>query len=146
MEGLVNATLSDPYLGVFAANCTLLTFNDDTDSSNSRLQFRVPADGVFIVAATGCCDEAFSGQGDESGTYQTTFATPAPALGFISGRVVDAVTNIPLSGVEAPFASAQLLRCNAGECVESTAFESLTSDGVFRFAQDSDGLPLPVGN
>lgn len=49
-------TLGDPFLGFFDSACTLLSFNDDSGTLNSRLIITVPADGVFVLGVTRCCD------------------------------------------------------------------------------------------
>lgn len=62
-------TLGDPYLGLFDSNCNLLAYNDDSGGTvNSRLVFTVPANGVFVLAATGCCDLNFDGSHGHTGT------------------------------------------------------------------------------
>src|SRR5919106_935115 len=79
-------TLGDPFLGLFDSGCNLLTLNDDTETLNSRLSFDVPPDGIFILAASSCCDGEFTGNGGSSGTSQLTISPPPPSIGSISGR------------------------------------------------------------
>ncbi len=146
-------TLPDPFLGLFDSNCNLLevnddtgTLNDDTGTLNSRLQFAIPEDGIFILAATSCCDVSFIGEGGSSGTYQITIAPPPPSIGSVSGRVIDAVTGLPLRGDVSPFASANLLRCSDGDCFEYVGFQATDSEGQFQFTLDDfNGNPLEVG-
>jgi hypothetical protein len=123
----------------------LLASNDDAGVGvNSRLLFDVPADGVFVLAATSFPDFDFTGQGDFSGTYQLTISPPPPFLASISGRIVDARTGEPLPGDESPFAFADLLRC-VGDICEVVNSQSADGEGRFRFERDFDGQPLPVG-
>jgi hypothetical protein len=67
-----SGTLPDPYLGFFDSTCQLVAANDDYQSLNSRLLLTVPADGIFILGATQCCDSEFLGGG--LGTYRMTIA------------------------------------------------------------------------
>jgi hypothetical protein len=137
-------TLQDPLLGLFDSNCNLIAANDDSGGTlNSRLSFLIPADGIFILAATAYADFGFTGAGGYSGTYRMSIAAVV-AIGSISGRVVDGVTEEPLPGDVAPFATAQLLRCEASGCawVNSTQADS---EARFWFNTDSAGQPLEVG-
>jgi hypothetical protein len=137
-------TLGDPFLGLFDSGCNLLQLNDDSVGLNSRLRFEVPPDGVFILAASSCCDSQFTGDGGSSGTYQLTIAPPPPAIGSISGRIVDALTGEPLPGNEPPFAFVELLRCENDTCFVVNS-QNVDGEGRFRFEQDFEGQPLPVG-
>lgn len=137
-------TLGDPFLGLFDSGCNLLQLNDDSVGLNSRLRFEVPADGVFILAASSCCDSQFTGDGGSSGTYQLTVAQAPPSIGSISGRVVDALTGEPLPGNEPPFAFVELLRCENDTCFGVNS-QNVDGEGRFRFEQDFEGQPLPVG-
>lgn len=139
-------TLSDPYLGLFDSGCSLLAVNDDSGSFNSHLAFSVPVDGVFILAASSCCDSDFTGNGGSEGTYQLAISPLPPSISSISGRVVDLYSGAPLSGSDPPFASVELRRCAGDECFESVGFKSTDSDGRFEFTRDDifDGL-LPAG-
>ncbi|MBI3798970.1 MAG: hypothetical protein HY268_18640 [Deltaproteobacteria bacterium] len=135
-------TLRDPFLGFFDAGCTRIAVNDDGGIGlNSRLVLVIPADGVFILGVTLCCDSGFVGGG--VGTYQLTI-TPFVAIGSISGRVVDAQTGEPLAGDTAPFSVARLLRCEGGECPQVSS-QNADAAGRFQFTQDSSGQPLEVG-
>jgi hypothetical protein len=138
-------TLPDPLLGLFDTDCNLLASDDDSGVGvNSRLTFDVPADGVFVLAATSFPDFDFTGQGNFSGTYQLTISPPPPFIGSISGRIVDARTGEPLPGNEPPFASADLVRCEGDTC-EFVSSQSADGEGRFRFERDSEGQPLLVG-
>ena len=72
-EATGKGTLSDPLLGLFDSSCNLIDLNDDNgDNLNSRLTFPVPADGIFILAATSFEDFGFTGDGCCSGSYTLT--------------------------------------------------------------------------
>lgn len=135
-------TLPDPLLGVFDSACQLIALNDDTGSLNSRVVVEVPADGQLVVAATAYPDFDFVGSGE--GSYRLTVDEFA-AIGTISGRLVDAVTGDPLPGVDFPFASAELVRCDDFGCFEFVAFDPADADGNFFFATDFNGAPLGEG-
>jgi hypothetical protein len=134
-------TLGDPFLGFFDSACNLIAFNDDYQSLNSRLVLTIPADGVFILAATTCCDSGFFGGG--VGTYQMTL-TPMVTIRSISGRVVNAVTGDLLPGDTDPFAFVRLLRCGEFGCFDMNS-PPADSEGRFRFVNDFGGQPLDVG-
>lgn len=136
--------VGDPVLGLFNSECILIAVNDDSGSLNSRLLFTIPADGVFVLAATGYPDFNFVGEGFYSGTYQLALA-PAVFAGSISGRVVDAVTGTPLPGDSQPFAIVELYRCSNGDCFEFVNSQSTDSMGEFRFDSDFNGVPLLAG-
>lgn len=139
-------TLQDPYLGLFDGACNLLQVNDDAGTTaNASLQFAVPASGLFVIAATSWDDANFTGQGEGGGTYQITVSPPPPPIGSINGRALDAVTGMPLSGVNAPTAAADLFKCSAEDCSENVASQSLTEQGQFMFNEDFEGFPLEVG-
>ncbi len=140
-------TLGDPYLGLFDSDCNLLAANDDSVLGlESRIDFEVPADGVFILAATGCCDGEFIGAHGQEGSYQLSILEPPPAIGSISGRVVDAMTGEPLSGIEPPYAFAEFFGCGDAGCFNNLAFLPVGADGTFRFETDNNGNPLVVGS
>jgi hypothetical protein len=134
-------TLDDPLLGLFDSACNLIESNDDTGTLNSRLVFAIPADRVFILAATSFPDGGFIGGG--VGTYQLTI-TRLAAIESISGRVVDAVTGDSLPGDAAPFAAVQLVRCEDFACFVVNAQDADTQ-GRFQFSVDGSGRPLEVG-
>lgn len=145
-QGTGKGTLSDPYLGFFDSNCNLIALNDDSGGYlNSRLEITIPADGVFVLAATRCCDSGFYGTyGGGSATYQLTI-TPVQYIGSISGRATDAFTQKPLRGDIAPFAFVRLLRCETYGCFD-VAGQNAGSDGRFLFETDSNGALLRTGN
>ncbi|HSL44672.1 MAG TPA: hypothetical protein VK897_14645 [Anaerolineales bacterium] len=137
-----NGTLVDPLLGVFDSNCSLLAYNDDNITRNSRLTIVVPEGGVFIVAATEFPDTGFVGGGN--GIYQLRLTALQP-IGAIHGTVTDAETGMPLTGDEIPFAFVHLLQCNEFGCLNVSG-QSPASDGSFYFDRDFNGAPLGAGN
>lgn len=134
-------SLEDPFLGFFDSACNLIAVNDDFQSLNSRLLLTIPADGVFILAATVCYDGGFLGGG--VGTYQMTI-TPFAAIRSISGRVIDALTGDPLPGNTDPFTFVRLLRCGEFGCSDVNGLPA-DSEGRFLFNRDFTGQPLEVG-
>jgi hypothetical protein len=145
LEGVFNEKepLQDPFLGLFDSACHLVTYNDDSaQSANSKLVFSVPADGIFILAATRCCDTQFVGGG--VGAYEMTISHFA-TIGSISGRIVDAITGNPLPGSDYPFPSVRLSRCGELGCDQVSFFVSPDSEGRFFFDRDFTGKPLEAG-
>ena len=138
-------TLVDPYLGLFNSDCDLMDINDDFMSLDSHIEFVVPPDGVFVLAASSCCDSDFDGDGHSSGTYQLTISLPPPAIGSIKGRVVNEVSGQPLSGDSWPYAYVELRRCVNDDCVEHVASMSASNDGTFYFERDYWNRLLSVG-
>jgi hypothetical protein len=152
LEGLDSAkgALDNPLAGVFDSSCNVIASDDDTGyGRNATVLFPLPADGVFIVAATSYPDGAFNGQGNSFSTYQLTADLP-PFAGPITGRLVDKISGAPLPGDAPPYASVQLFRCFNGEtsahpkweCQEFVNAEVTDSDGQFAFGTDRFGRPL----
>jgi hypothetical protein len=131
----------DPFLGLFDADCNLVTANDDYLNLNSRIDFAVPPGGVFILAVTGCCDWPFEGYHVQEGTYQLRLLEPPVPVAAVTGRVVDAVTGDPI-----PWSWVELIRCIREECYYSVNGQSTDENGVFRFESDSQGIPLDPAN
>jgi len=70
-------TLGDPFLGFFDSSCNLIALNDDGGVGlNSRLHLTIPADGVFVLAVTRCCDGSFTEGGE--GSYQLSIQEVLP--------------------------------------------------------------------
>ncbi|MEQ1486113.1 hypothetical protein [Methyloglobulus sp.] len=135
----------DPTLGVFDSSCILINSNDDDPAggtSNSKLTFIIPADGIFVLAATQCCDFGFNIGGN--GTYQLTLQ-PFQTIGSISGRLVNAVTQAALPGFPDPFATVMLQLCDPF-CHVVVSEEGVDSAGRFSFTNDSLGQPLEPGD
>jgi hypothetical protein len=131
----------DPFLGLFDSGCNLIHVNDDAEGFNARLRFTIPEDGVFILAATSCCDGGFNGAGGSDGPYQLLL-TPVALIGSISGRVVDAVTGTSLRGDDFPFGRVALYRCRDSICEEFVTEQATDLQGRFLFTRDDAGLPL----
>ncbi len=144
LEGaFFGGSLPDPFLGLFNSSCVLLATDDDSgEGRNARLEFTVPADGIFIVAVTGCCDPDF--QGGSIGSYRLTISDNV-AIRSIIGRLVDSVTGNPLTGFSFPFARAELRRCTNGQCLETIAFQSPDLAGQYKFDTDFSDKPLRAG-
>ncbi len=134
-------TLSDPFLGFFDSNCSLLALNDDSTSLNSHLEITIPADGVYILGATVCCDGEFVGGGE--GSYQLT-VTPVALIGSIRGRVTG-MAGTPLRGDVEPFAFVRLLQCGDFNCFDVNG-QATDGDGRFLFDSDANGEPLRAGS
>lgn len=69
---------------------------------------------------------------------------PVPVVGSIRGRLVDAVTNAPLSGVATPFARAELQRCIPGYGCSTYRHADADAQGNFVF-QSGQNSPLRPG-
>ncbi|MGH8593038.1 MAG: hypothetical protein ACREV3_04045 [Gammaproteobacteria bacterium] len=135
-------TLGDPFLGFFDSACNLVSLDDDGGGNlNSRLVITVPADGLFVLGVTRCCDGSFSEGG--FGSYRLTIA-PFAVIGSIGGQVLDAVTGDALPGDTDPFAFVELRRCDAFGCFFINGV-SADSVGRYLFSVDSSGQPLEVG-
>ena len=142
-QGSGKGTVEDPFLGAFDSSCNLIGMDDDSGGNlNSRLEFTIPSDGIYVLAATVCCDSGFNGGGN--GSYQLTVA-PLQVIGSISGRVTDAATGQFLRGDVAPFAYVRLLLCEEFGCFEVNA-QSADVDGRFHFTSYYDGRPLRPGS
>jgi len=130
-------TLSDPFLGFFNSACELQALNDDYGGLNSRLNLTIPGDGIYIMAATTCCDSEFLGGG--IGTYTMTVIVPA-LIDSITGTVVDADTSAPL-----PDVYTELDRCDLSGCWNWMGSQFTGPDGTFLFQTDAQGTPLTAG-
>ncbi len=68
-----NTSRIDTLLGTFDPSATLIAFDDDSSPFGSgladALNGNVNADGSIRFGVTGCCDDTFSGDHEESGTY-----------------------------------------------------------------------------
>jgi len=132
-------------LGLFSEQCTLLATNDFS-FDRPTIDFSVPVSGVFIVAVASQDDNAFSGNGFFSpGPYPLSFTLTPPAIGSISGRLVDAISRLPLMGAAPPFARVELRRCRDGFCPDFLGSQTVDARGMFRFQRDSFNRPIEVG-
>jgi hypothetical protein len=132
-------TLENPLLGLFDSHCQQL--GGGGFGSSSRVQFTVPADGIFVLAATSLPDFGFTGAGGSSGSYELSLSLP-PLAGAISGRVIDKVSRAPLRGDIFPFAQVELDRCDDNGCFEFVNTQPADSAGRFHFERDFAGNPL----
>lgn len=139
-------SLDDPLLGLFNSDCALIDLNDDSGSLESRLRFEVPADGHFVLAATGCCDWNFTGDHWHEGSYALVIEEAPPAIGSVSGRVVDSTTGQGLSGSAPSYAWASLYRCDGAYCWDFVTSTSASFDGRFEFATDYLQRPIEIGS
>lgn len=132
-------TLQDPYLGVFNSACGLVWYADDdptvANRLDARIEFQVPSDGVFVVAASSAYDWDFTGAGGGSGSY-TLSVRKLPVAKAISGRLVNSKTGAPLSG----FAGVSLIRCSADGFCFTTVGTAYTQDGSFRFEPGTESM------
>lgn len=140
-----SGTLNDPFLGWFDSDCELQQINDDYNGLNSRLFLTVPANDVFIVAASSCCDSEFTGNGGGTGTYELRISQAPPAIGSISAQAVDAISGAPLPGEAPPFAYFTLAECDDDDCSAIFFGDNADSEGRVSFTSGSDGEPLRVG-
>jgi len=101
----------------------------------------VPADGQLVIGITSLGDFGFTGAGFFTGTYSVKVDNFLPA-GSISGRVVDAATQLPLAGV-----FVNLTHCTDATCVSASNVYSVYTDplGQFTIAQGFTGAPLDPG-
>lgn len=135
-------TLADPFVGVYSSSCSRIAYadNDPTGGNwlDARLEVQVPADGVFVVAASGAYDWDFSGQGEGSGSYTLTVRR-VPVAEAIGGRLVDAETGAPVAG-----ASIDIVRCVEGFCSWTSGTTYTGEDGTFRFDKAGGTVWDPV--
>lgn len=135
-------TLDDPFLGVFNSSCSRIAYADNDPSGgnwlDARLEVRVPADGVFVVAASSAYDWDFTGHGDAPGSYTLSVRKVAVAQA-IGGRIVNSRTGAPVAG-----AGIDLVRCADGICFATSGTTFTGEDGLFRFDTASGTVWDPV--
>lgn len=138
LEGIwsQSGALAEPSLGVFGSGCSLQARTDGSAPSVS-LDFVVPEDGAFVVAATAYGDWDFTGHGAATGTYRLSMERQ-PLARAIRGRVVDART-----GSAVLDANVTLLWCPDG-CVEVAGGMLTDGDGGFRFENGGYALNIPL--
>lgn len=142
-----SGALEDPYLGLFDSQCGLVAANDDYQSLESRLDFVVPPDGTFILAATGCCDGSFEGYHGYQGAYVLAISEPPVPIDAITGHVVDGMTGEPLPGNVLPYSTAELRSCDTfGNCYYYLNSQYSDEFGAFYFDTDWLGNPLDPGD
>ncbi len=94
-------TMHNPLLGLFTSNCDWYGRNDDlveigVTSLDARLDFTVPQDGIFILAAAASPDEQFNGSSDDTGTY-TLRIDIAPTPPVVEPDVESLVPDTPIA-------------------------------------------------
>jgi len=140
-------SMSDPALAAFDSSCPFFpnwNWVDDNGGGdlNARLKIEVPANGTVVIAASAFPDyyygpyQPFSGFHWDQGTYQLT-VTELPVIGSISGRAVDRLFGGALRGDAAPYAVADLQRCDSPGSCYSVASQPTDSAGQFRFKRVS---------
>ncbi len=133
-------------IGLFSEQCTLLATGDFA-FGGPRIDFNVPASGIFIIAVASSDDNSFSGNGFfNPGPYTLSFLLQPPTIGSISGRVVDAISGLPLMGAVPPFARVDLARCIDGNCFQFISTQSVDARGMFLFQRDDQNAPIEVGD
>lgn len=137
-------TLYNGYLGLFDSACNLLAENYQYQGAEPKINFTVPEDGIFILAATGCC--SFDGWNWSEGTYRLSLTQPPVPVTAITGRLVDAVTGAPLAGNMPPYSWVELRRCRLAGCIYQVASLSPDESGAFSFETDYYGNPLDPGD
>jgi hypothetical protein len=147
LEGNVTApvTLHDPMLGMFDSNCNRVAWSDDSGADvNALLQFPVPDDGVYILAASSYGDYDFNGSGLDQGTYILEVDRLQP-IGAIRGRVVDAYSGAPLTGSAFPNVFVELYLCGEENRCNNIHGVHTDSDGFFEFTVYPGQEPLMEG-
>lgn len=134
-----SGTLEDPLLGIYDSSCTLTAANDDSGvGRDAQWLYRVPADGVVIVAATGTGDFSYTGTSTYTGSYQFRFGKPS---NVVYGAVSDAATQQPVAPDS--FVYVNLNSCEPGYdiCRSNVAQTAVDEDGNFYISM----LERPAG-
>jgi hypothetical protein len=133
---------SDQQIGVFDLECRLIA----RSGQSGAVDFTVPVSGNLTFAVASLGDTMFAGQGfSNPGPYRITLGLQPPSIGSITGRLVDAVSGEPLSGVGQPFATLSLARCVQGRCFANFTSTAVDAQGRFRVETDANALRLPPG-
>jgi len=123
-------SLLDSIIGVFDSSCQQIAMNDYAGPDmDSRVLFKVPADGVVIFAAAGFPDFFFEGSPYELGSY--TLKVIKPAAPYLTGTVTEAGTGQPLPPNLGPVS---LLHCDGpgyDTCRDEVVTLPVSSDGSF---------------
>jgi len=149
MQGMSSGqgTLQDPSLGVFDANCNFLGRNEDAGSLDSKVRIVVPTGGTIVIAASACCDVAFTGSHGQSGSYRLMIA-PIEDAG-VRGRLVDAVTRAPLDGANGSYPRVAIEQCDSETptafCFPIASFLQPDSSGEFVYPTYLYQDPLNAG-
>ena len=125
-EGLT--PLDEPLLALFGSDCTPTSWRPTAEHDEVVIDFDIPADGIFIVAAAGCCDSGFRGRGDSVGDYELRVEAPPPPVESIFGRTINRATTEPLQ------TDVTLYRCEGDElCSHEIGTQTSGEDGTFEF-------------
>lgn len=128
-------TLRDPFLGYFTSSCALSSYDDDgAGGLESRLEIRVPVDGIVVLAVSSAFDWDFAGRGNGAGTYTLNVRKVSHAQG-ITGRLVDSKTGAPLGD-----RLVNLSSCQGEYCWYPAGSLYTDSNGQFRFEPGQPGF------
>ena len=132
-------------VGLFPSNCPP---SPDASSfsifSPANLDIVVPADGIFVIGVTACCDLDFSGSGTIEGAYLLSVGPNLPAKS-IGGQVIDRLNGAVLSGAAEPFAWVDLYRSSQFG-LEYVAGMPTSNKGQYRVSSETVGSSLTPGD
>lgn len=132
-------------VGLYSSDCPLSSSATSfTINSPASLDIVVPADGIFVIGVTACCDLDFSGSGTIEGAYLLSVGPNLPVRS-ISGRVTDSLTGAALPGAAEPFARVELYRLGSFG-LEFVAGMPTSNKGRFLFSSASIGASLTPGD
>lgn len=123
--------IADTLLGIFDSSCAQIGYNDYGGADmDSRVVFKVPADGTVIIAAAGYPDFGFTGNAFVLGTY--TLTVHAPTSAYVAGTLTDAASGQPLPAGAA--AAVTLLHCPSvgyDICSDEVSTNPVAADGSY---------------
>jgi hypothetical protein len=132
-------------VGLFPSDCpTSPSATSFTIFSPASLDIVVPADGIFVIGVTACCDLDFSGSGTIEGSYLLSVGPNTP-IKSIGGRVADRLTGIALPGAAEPFARVDLYRLGLFG-PEYVAGTPTSNKGRYLFSSETVGASLTPGD
>jgi 5-hydroxyisourate hydrolase-like protein (transthyretin family) len=147
-----------PYINVsltscFADSCGYPSYYAATDeqgrfSFDNATQFELIYNGSYQLSVGTFLYQPdtspiFALAGGESRDVGTLALQPEPAIGAITGRLVDAVSGEPLPGGSDPFANVALLSCDENGCYYPIISINTDDQGRFRFDNGISGLLAP---